>query len=233
MITQLAFLLQHPAQAFPTSMLFIREVLREVPLAKAEDQLVVGIDLRQKVSATDLYLIRERDATKINSHADLKGKVMVTSKKSALSIARLICSPVSVGVFSPPWASEVVERERVDGAYVFGIDWLRDRLKNSSNGGYGTIGGRLFRRLGFRAPEVSKVAGGYNIKRFLVLLPDDRPGVPENRYEVCRVEEFVGASGDYHLLSSSPFSYQLPDDAYLAWGFFGRSGLFRNGCIGW
>lgn len=226
MFIELSLLLSSKTESIPVSKLAIREVLQKVPLVRSDDKLVVGIEPEDYMKGVALYFIRGRKATRINSRSDLNGKVRVKTKSAALSIARLMCSPLSTAVFPSPWECEIVERESVADTYVFGIGWLKDRMKESDDGGYGTIGWKLFRRLGFTAPVVRKVDGGYKIRRFLVLLPYGRSAT-QAAFQVDRVEEFVGFSGNYRVIASSPFTYQLTDADSLTWGFFGRHAMFR------
>jgi hypothetical protein len=170
----------------------------DVPWMKPGNELEIGyqpplsdpLDARRR-----LYVVTGGRWQQVRSLSILAGHVRIRSADQALHFVRLRTSPTTSLAFEGTMWAEVLPRTAVDSALTFGDHTLIRTLKQAREGLYGVLSADRFAELGFHLPTVSMTAGGYKVRRVVVVLPRGAHGRPIVQW----ISEQVSSDGSYRI----------------------------------
>ena len=140
----------------------------------------------------------------------LRGYVQIETPAQALAYVRLLTSPRTFGCFprsQPRLELEVVSRDTVTPAFMFGDRRELELVREGGNGSWGVLDRSWAKRYGGLLATCTPAKDGFLVKRTF-LVEEWNEGYQE-LHHLERVEEWVGQDGRYLLQKRT----RLPDSA--------------------
>lgn len=183
--------------------------------------LVMALDRRTPASiivgVRALYLVLPNEVVRLDSLAQLRGRVEIGSAQQALAFCRLLTSPRTYDLWWPARKRrelEILSADQVDSELLFGEYWSSgylDYLRREAAGYRGIVSSRQkLEEMGIGPTHVRTIAEGYEIRRALMVWDFDM-----NRKQMEKVVEVVGHDGSYVRRESH--AQDLP--AGVSWRF--------------
>ncbi len=171
-----------------------------VPALKVNGKLgLTGVGGEEPLHEVLVFVPKDgKEAQRVFRLEELKGRVAILNRESALQYIRLLTSPFTFRGFSAG-REEVVSYSWIDKQFFYGNERVYKHYGDATGiyyGHDGILAPAISKKLGVSPPVVQEIESGYRITRTLF----EEKGFPQKvTLKAYRVVEIVGKEGSYRV----------------------------------